>query len=358
MNILGIAFLSDASACVLKDGEIISAVSEERINRIKLWHGVPHKAIEQALKLADISIDDIDLIATHGEAPLSPNSVPFEEKEESILASDLSDDVKKIQLDSIRSRYEHECRVLGQRTPKYLDEIKSYGKPVIMCSHHTAHAASTYYGSGIEQSYILTADGWGEDASATLWHAKNGNMEQISYSNTFDSLGYFYGSITKALGFIPHRHEGKVLGLAAYCKNPKSYPTIRGMITCDTESRRFVSLMQNGYYKPGYANKELEDYVKNFDREDIAASAQNCLEETVCELVNSLEGKKINICLAGGIFANVKLNQRIRELENVSEVYVFPNMGDGGLSVGAAYYAYWTKTSKKPSTINQCFPGQ
>ena len=69
MNILGVSFLSDASAVVVQDGELISAISEERINRIKLWNGIPRQAIKKALELAGLTIEDIDIIATHGSAP-------------------------------------------------------------------------------------------------------------------------------------------------------------------------------------------------------------------------------------------------------------------------------------------------
>ena len=69
MNILGVSFLSDASAAVIKDGELVSAISEERLNRVKLWNGIPRKAIKKALELADFSMEDIDIIATHGQRP-------------------------------------------------------------------------------------------------------------------------------------------------------------------------------------------------------------------------------------------------------------------------------------------------
>ena len=85
MNILGVSFLSDASAAVIKDGELVSAISEERLNRVKLWNGIPRKAIKKALELADFSMEDIDIIATHGQAPQEVDPTPFKEKEKAIL---------------------------------------------------------------------------------------------------------------------------------------------------------------------------------------------------------------------------------------------------------------------------------
>jgi carbamoyltransferase len=349
ITILGISFLSDASACVLHNGRLVSAVSEERLNRIKLWNGVPHKAIEQALKIAGISMANIDLVATHGEIPAESPAVRCEKKRNIILASTLDTAAKRLQLAALAEWEEKENRVRQERTPGYLREISAYGKPMFVTGHHEAHAASAFYGSGWENCVILTADGWGEDGSASLWKSDNGKMELISKTPPFDSLGYFYGSVTQSLGFIPHRHEGKVLGLAAYHQGlNRVYPLIQGMIAYDSVHQRFVGCMEAGLYQPRYENPSLAEVLRPFPREEVAWAAQKRLEEVVCEMISRLPWHKIRIVLAGGIFANVKLNQRIRELENVEKVYVFPNMGDGGLAPGAAWLAYRAKTGQSP----------
>ncbi len=352
MNILGVAFLSDASAVIVRDGKLVAGVSEERLNRTKLWYGVPQRAIKAVLDIAGLELKDIDLVATHGEAPSVPDQKPFEEKESQIRSADLLEDVRDAQLAHIRSRFEHERMVLGERTPAFLAEIDSLGLPVKIYPHHKAHAAGAYFGSGWDECFVLTADGWGEDGSATLWKADDGDLKFISRSHTFDSLGYFYGSVTKALGFIPHRHEGKVLGLAAYCQDPRSYPKIRAMIGYDPQKQSFIGRMEKGLYAPRFENQHLKEFVADFTREDISSSTQRALEEVVCELVSALGSGKFRLALAGGVFANVKLNQRIREIPAVSEVYVFPNMGDGGLSAGAAWLAYSDENSSRPAAVD------
>ena len=357
MIILGVAYLSDASACVLKDGKLLSAISQERLNRVKLWNGVPHDAIRAALKLAGVSIDEVDLIATHGKVPAERDETPFDKKREAIERQELPNHIKMQQLEYLDQRRKHEARVILERTPGYLAELDRYAKPVQIIEHHTAHAASAYYGSGWDHCYVITADGWGEDASATVWDSADGVGKRIGLTYTFDSLGYFYGSITKALGFRPHRHEGKVLGLAAYCTDPKSYPEIARMVDCLPNELRFVGCMENGLYRPHYENPRLEQYVAGFPREDVAASVQIRLEEVITKLVDALPGKNIRIALAGGIFANVKLNQRIAERPHVGDVYVFPNMGDGGLSVGAAWDIHHRMTGARPDAFASALLG-
>ena len=353
MKILGLNFTSDASAALVVDGRLVAALSEERLNRIKRWYGVPHSAVQTVLEIAGLTLDDIDVIATHGTTGSRPDEAAFDAKERAIAAGDLAPDVRERQLQQLRIRREHERMVLARRTPSYVAAVRELGPPVRVLAHHTAHAAGAFFGSGWEDCLILTADGWGDEASATLWEGRGTRLTRLSLTPTIDSLGYFYGSITKALGFTPHRHEGKVLGLAAYCAEPKSYPEIRAMIDYDARTRQFLTHPERGLYLPFFDNPGLTDFVRGYPREDVAAAAQRSLEDVVCACVADLGDRARRLAVAGGIFANVKLNQRLRELPNVDEVYVFPNMGDGGLSVGAAWLAHAAMTGRRPEALGR-----
>jgi carbamoyltransferase len=178
-----------------------------------------------------------------------------------------------------------------------------------------------------------------------------------SNSRAGPTLGYFYGSVTKALGFIPQRHEGKILGLAAHCKKPESYSLLRSMIDADTSTGAFIGRMERGLYIPRFQNPALVEVASGFVREDVAAAAQQALEEVVCLQVAALGSSARRIALAGGVFANVKLNQRIAELPAVEEVFVFPNMGDGGLCAGAAWLAHAELTGRRPEALQTCYLG-
>jgi carbamoyltransferase len=361
MIILGIGFLSEASAALVRDGKLVAAVSEERLNRRKLWYGFPEAAISEVLDLAGVTIDEVDCIATHGLTAPLPDPEPFDRKRREIASSHLDEAAKKRMDEFLDRRYAHEAHVFGQRTPNYLHQIESLRRPVKVYAHHHAHAASAFYGSGFDDCMVLTADGWGEDGSHTLYKGKRegtNNLERLAFSPTIDSLGYFYGSITKALGFTPHRHEGKVLGLAAFCQDPKSYPEIRSMIDIDRERKSFVGRMDLGLYVPHYDNMPLLKIAREHSREDIASAAQKTLEEVVCSYVTDLGPAARKLALAGGIFANVKLNERIAELGNVDEIYVFPNMGDGGLSVGAAWLAHHELAGKAPEPAPGMYLGR
>lgn len=361
MIILGIGFLSEASAAILRDGKLVAAVSEERLNRRKLWYGYPEGAIAEVLKLANISMSDVDYVATHGLTEPTPDPEPYDRKRRDISNSDLDAAAKKRLLEFLDNRFTHECNVFGQRTPNYLNQIKSLNKPMKVYAHHHAHAACAFYGSGWNDGLVLTADGWGEDGSHTLYEGRRDripSLQRLAFSSTLDSLGYFYASITKALGFKPYQHEGKVLGLAAMCADPKSYKDIRAMMDVDLETRSFIGRMERGIYLPHHDNLPLLRMAQKYPREDLASSAQKTLEELMCAYVADLGPAARRLAVAGGVFANVKLNERLAELDNVEEVYVFPNMGDGGLSIGSAWLAHHELTGRAPETAPSMYLGQ
>lgn len=142
MNILGITFLTDASAAIVRDGELVAAVSEERLNRQKLWHGMPYGAVAEVLRLSGLTMDGIDLVATHGLAPSEPERGPYEAMEARINASQAPAEVKERQTAELWKRYEHERMVQGTRTPAYLEQVHGLGRPVLQYGHHEAHAAT------------------------------------------------------------------------------------------------------------------------------------------------------------------------------------------------------------------------
>ncbi len=218
-------------------------------------------------------------------------------------------------------------RILRRDLPRELRK-----KPVIFVDHHLAHASSAYFTSGKREALCVTADGYGDGVSLTVSLCRNGNINRVYEIGAWDSFGLFYSLITLMLGFKSHRHEGKITGLAAY-GNPENvnveFPfLINGQMVSYISKWGRKGIKQNG--------KKLLKHP----REDIAAWLQKNFETGICSIVKSWVEKTgvRDVVLAGGVFANVKLNQRICELPEVKSLYVFPNMGDGGLSVGAALY--------------------
>jgi carbamoyltransferase len=360
MKVLGINFLSESSVSLIENGKLKYAISEERLNRIKNWYGIPFKSIQHVLKETGNSIKDIDYFAAVGLSAYSkdtPDLNNFDEKENLIKNSNLSKKQKLIQSSFLKKRLIHERNVIEKRTLSDLQKIKKKFNNLLVYDHHTAHAASAAYSSGWKDCYVLTIDGWGDNSSSKLFNFYNGNFELISSSSTIDSLGYFYGSITKLLGFKPHQHEGKILGLAAHGNYKVAYKEISKMISFDSNKNSFIGNIEKGLYLPTFENKNLHKIRDKYKREDICAATQKVLEDVVIKFIKNIKKKKIKLALAGGIFANVKLNQKILELRNIKDIYVFPNMGDGGLSYGAAALCYYQNNKYTPKRLNSVYLG-
>ncbi len=357
--ILGISFTSTAEAAIVKNGKVVCAIAEERLNRIKNWFGIPKLSVEWVLKEAGLSTDDIDFVTTHdGTEPFVSRKPIFDKMAELVSASKEIDGTKKeAQLKILWDKYDHVTKVINERHEEYIKEIEGFGRPVKKVDHHLAHATGAYFTSGWDECYVLTADGWGADASSGLFKCEDGKIERVAHSSIIDSLGYFYGSVTKYLGFTPHKHEGKVLGLAGHGDPKRLAPFFRKMVGFDKANKTFRGFMENGFYVPLHDNPYLADALKGEKREDVAAGAQRVLEEVVLEYIQELVPAPSKLCLAGGIFANVLLNQKILALPNIAEVFIYPNMGDGGLAVGSALYHYSKENSLKPYQIDNVYWG-
>ena len=152
----------------------------------------------------------------------------------------------------------------------------------------------------------LTIDGWGDNSSSKIFDYKFGKINEISSTPTIDSLGYFYGSITKLLGFKPHQHEGKVLGLAAYGSSKIARKEISQMISYDKKLRKFQGNYENGLYQASFKNKNLEFLKKKYSKKNIAAAAQYTLEKVVLSCVKSLSKKKNKFSISRWSFRKCK----------------------------------------------------
>jgi carbamoyltransferase len=243
--------------------------------------------------------------------------------------------------------------------PIYFRRFKAKNNlEVVHVEHHLAHAASSYYTSGItSKTIIVTSDGIGDGISIAVWRGSGGKIEPLYKVGSEGSLGSFYAAVTEALGWWAGDGEGKTMGLAPY----GSFSKTKGVLG------KFVSHFSNGrLLKPhNYGNPscwpekgayhwhlpdslEIKKLVDNFSREDIAAEAQRVIEEEMGDIIFSwLKREETrNICCAGGLFLNVKLNQRIWYSGKADKQHIFPNAGDGGLAAGAALYTYYNHTKE------------
>ncbi len=348
MKILGVIDgQHDAGACILDNNILTAAVSEERITRIKLDGGFPYKSIEECFYITKLRPEDIDLIAVGSffQPPIYARVYrKFQSIEKDVRKYDnrglkafISNTAQfrlhltKTDPYSLTGRFQRLFlnRIINKDLPKSLQH-----KPIIIIDHHLAHTASAFFSSEATEALAITGDRWGDAVSFAISSCNEKEIKRLFSMHSFHSFGDFYSVMTKHLGFLPMRHEGKVLGLAAHGDPGKvkidfPFKKINGKL-------RFTGAIKSGYN----IWPELKNQLKDYAREDISAWLQYHTEEFVIDIIKEWIEKAdlYDIVLAGGLFANVKLNQRIHELPNVKSLYVFPNMGDGGLAPGACFY--------------------
>jgi carbamoyltransferase len=362
MKILGIIDgQHDSGACILDNNTLTAAVSEERITRIKLDGGFPYESIEECFRIAKLGPENIDLIAigSYFQPPIFARAFrKFQSIEEDVRKykdkgfKTFLSNVAQFRLHltktnpySLTGKFQKLFlrRIIKKDLPKSLRK-----KPIVFVEHHLSHAASAFFSSNATEALAITGDRWGDAVSFAVSSCNKNEIKRLFSMHSFDSFGDFYSVMTKYLGFKPMRHEGKILGLSAH-GNPDKVK-IKFPFELINNKIKFTGVIISGYDIWPSLKKQLKEY----SREDISAWLQFHTEKFVVDIVKEwIEKTKLyDIVLAGGLFANVKLNQRIHEIPNVASVYVFPHMGDGGLAPGACFYV-----NKKKIKLNDMYLG-
>jgi len=334
MIILSICDNHDSGAALISNGKIISAVSEERLNRVKLTRFFPFKSITKLLEKKDIVMDDIDLIIIGFKmTPIAFLRI-FNKKYANIKK--ISTFTYFLNLYIIYQVFIKTLFLVNfERFSSMLIFKKKLhvNKEIVFIDHHEAHAYSAYSTSDLKKVLVITIDAMGDGLTLTVNIGEKGYIKRLYSQSGFSSIGFYYSKTTELLGFTPNNHEGKITGLAAY-GNPNLL--IKDM-------KKNMHFYKKGFNLKNYFFKQSKNTafykkLRNFSKKDVAAALQKNLEEEVCKFIEYWVTKTNihDLTLAGGLFANVKLNQRIHELDCVDSIYVFPHMGDGGLAVGAA----------------------
>ena len=366
MRILGIScFYHDAAAALIEDGELIAAAEEERFSRKKHDSDFPKLAVRFCLDTAGIDVGDVDYVVFY-EKPF----VKFER----ILTTALNVVPKS-------------WKVFGDAmTTWLLDKLwvknlirQQLGIPadrILFSEHHLSHAASTFLCSPFDEAAILTVDGVGEWATATMGRGKGTDITLLREVRFPHSVGLLYSAFTAFLGFEVNEGEYKVMGMAPY-GTPRYADKVHKLIRLDadgsfwlnmdyfcfhhsstqTYNGKFTELFgqprdpswhffteSSGY--PSYFEPKPGNYAElarqNQYYADVAASIQQVTEEIVLGMVRSLhkETGLDRLCLAGGVALNSVANGRIIRETPIKEVFVQPAAGDGGGALGAALYVY------------------
>lgn len=364
MVVLGVCDSQDSGAALFVDGRLVAAVNEERLNRVKLWGGFPALSIEKVFEIGGVRPEEVDVVVLGTR--ITPN----------ILARAFRGIHQGLRRGSgqfgyllnLFIAYQTAARTL--RVPEAIEaaaaravlrrdlaRIGIRGARIVSVDHHLAHAASAWATAPFfaqpdppDGALVITVDGLGDGLGLTVSVGTLGQgLRRVHAESGFSALTLYYSRLTETLGFTPIKDEGKVNALAAYTDRMPLLAEARSLLRHrDGRFNRQNHLVPASMDQPPYSR------FRDYPREEVAASFQQHLEDEMRAFVRHWlqRTRTAHLCLAGGLFANVKLNQRLAAMPEVRGLWVFPHMGDGGLAVGGclAYlksdpapfpHAYW-----------------
>jgi len=344
MNILGIScFYHDSAACLVRNGEIIAAVQEERFTRRKHDFGFPMNSINWCLKEGGITTEDLDFVVFY-DKPF----VKFERILETFLTYAPSGIRQFIQAIPLWLKQKLWISDLIQK------ELGGYKGKILFTEHHESHAASAFYPSPFKEAAFLTMDGVGEWDTASFGIGKDNGIE-ISYTLKFPhSLGLLYSTFTYYTGFKVNSGEYKLMGLAPYGEPKYENLILKELIDLKEDGSFKLNMKYFGYcnglkmtnwsFERLFGGRARKPETRITQKEmDIAASIQKVTEEIMLKTarhVHKVTGQD-KLCLAGGVALNCVGNGRILREGPFKEIWIQPASGDAGGALGAALLVWY-----------------
>jgi len=367
MNILGIsAFYHDSACAIIQNGEILAAAQEERFTRKKHDPSFPSNATSFCLKYTGLSIDELDAVVFYDKPLL---------KFERLLETYYSFSPRGLQsfLTAIPV-WLKEKMFLKKLLRDGLREIEPYNKKklkLLFPEHHLSHAASSFFVSPFEKAAILTIDGVGEWATASICLGEKNKITTVKELRFPHSLGLLYSAFTYYCGFKVNSGEYKLMGLAPYG------------VANSPEVEKYTELIKSNLikiYEDGsiWLNQDYFDYatglkmtnnsrwkqlfgvpVRQPESEltqeycNLALAIQNVTEEVVLRM--ALEAKRLtgseNLCLAGGVALNCVANGKLQNENIFEQIYIQPAAGDAGGAIGSALAAHHIYFNQPRETV-------
>lgn len=343
MLILGVhSGYHDACAALFDDYRMVAAVAQERLTRRKIDGGrIPTEAIAECLAIAGCGPRDVDAVA------LSRAVFPSRYFRHFPLPRLLENRMRELLGKEKHKSMERECVRYRRTDSAAMFDAEAFlrdlgfrpGAPVSFYNHHAAHALATLFHTDWTECLIYTADGGGDNVQYSARVLKDGRLRTLFGGDDgliaplrIDSLGLAYGYATQALGFRINRHEGKLTGLAAHGE-PELAPALAAHFRIDEDGR-----ISSDFASYPEMRRWIFAWAEGRPREVVAASVQKVLEDFIIKAVRRLlrrHGVR-RLGLSGGVFANVRLNQRLAEELELEEIFIYPAMSDQGLAAGGA----------------------
>tara|TARA_Y100000741_G_scaffold365216_1_gene360754 strand:+ start:1690 stop:3432 length:1743 start_codon:yes stop_codon:yes gene_type:complete len=364
---------ADSSACIIKDGELLIAIEEERINREKHWAGLPVNSIKQCLKYTNTNISEITDIAINSNPLSNINNKIFFFLKNYLFGKKKYEIIKRIK---------KKINIKKDLNSNFFPENLSKKTKVSFIDHHISHIASAFYPSNFKRAVGLSIDGFGDFCSLSIAKCNYEKIEIIDRIFFPDSLGLLYEAFTQLIGFKNYGDEYKIMGLSSFGQ-PKYYDKIKKNIFTNENSFKlnleyFNHTDKNFSYnfsgKPNQAiifNNKIIDMLgieinnSNFQevtnlQKNLASSIQKIFEEKIEEIIKKISkiNYSKNLVYAGGCALNSLANRKFYNSNMFENIFIPYAPGDGGGAIGAALIVSKKKDKKvKFSNLTSPFIG-
>lgn len=372
MYILGVYYGHNATAVLLRNGKVLAAASEERFNGKKNFVGFPKQAISFVLKSASITSADLDLVTIPLRFSSPAHTFDQTKQNTSIqlfrmlyipisffrrLSGSLSFYIPLIRSAGIVCNRTIGYFIGAMTNRKERNEIAKYmgisKEKVKGYDHHLSHAAASYYASpfNTRKTLAFTLDGEGDFCSGSVIVFDGDTYNVLARIPRESSLGNLYTYLTMHLGMKSGEHEYKVMGLAPYAKQSdveELYQKIQHIVKVDPDT-----LTIHTTFNTMDTEQFIEKHMKRVRFDLMAAVFQKLLEEKITEWVKCAIKKTgvHTVVLGGGVFMNVKVNQRIAELPEVKNIFTIPSCGDESSVLGSSYVGYVELCKKRNAKV-------
>ena len=338
--------MHDSSACIAGDGELLFAVAEERISRLKHDARFPTLAIQACLDFAQVRADEVDEVCFGW-----PTAWPGFRHDLKCLATG----GLPLTFLNLVTTTQHFLSMWHQNggANVFTQHFGPTRAKMRFVDHHLAHAISAYSYSGLDKAAVVVVDGRGAWEASSIWYGHDGRLDHVLTIPFPNSLGLFYAQFTQYLGFVPNSDEWKVMGLAPYgnpginlnefiSTNHESYQ-VNAPLLFDRHNGTSAIAKRLGPERT--PESEIDESFKN-----VAFAVQDACEVAMLALVKLALQKTNcrNICLAGGVALNSKANGKIQASGMVDNIFVQPAASDDGVALGAVFAPYLDHGGRLP----------
>lgn len=342
---------SNANAVLITPSGEIYAVAEERLSRKRFEAGFPRRSLAWLQEVSGCTLRDSSEWVFGNRTHFLPRMLGSHFP---TFQHDLFGLPHKLML-----VYHHLCF----RLPLFADLMSAFDKtllwlrhrrPVRLVDHHYAHAVSAFYTSGMTEAVAVTADNYGDGHAAKVFDCTAAGVRFLRGVTALRSPGQFYGEIAQLAGIHPLL-AGKLTGLAAAGNPLVAADSLRYLFDIAPDRHGFSRTF--GWRRS--PNQPVFRELQKLEKADLAAAAQRRLEDVLTEFVHQAvrDTGRSRVVLAGGSFANVRLNQRILELPEVESVWIHPAMTDQGIALGAALAVLAERKRARPFRLVNVFLG-